>query len=781
MATQEGMPHKRRAARAQVVGESSELDEALAQQKATGEILRLISEAPSDLERIFSTILVAAAQLCAAEFGVAYRYDGELIHMVSHYNFTPEMVAENSRMFPARPDSSTATHRAILERDVVHVLDAGDPCRHPSSVLQARTLGYRTIISVPMLRDGRPVGTLTVARRERKYFSEHQITLLKTFAAQAAIAVENVRLLHELQTRNRELAESLEQQTAASEILRVMSGNPTNVQPVFEVIAKNAVRLCDGFYCCVYRYDGALLHIAATSGHNPEALAAHHRRFPKPLDRDTSLNSRAILDRTIVHVADVEQDARVGANSAGLAQEVGYRTLLIVPMFRDVTPLGSIAVSRQEARPFSDAQIGLLKTFADQAVIAIENVRLFTALQERTQQLEVASRHKSTFLANMSHELRTPMSAIIGFSEVLLDPSVQMTEAERTESLRDILTSGRNLLGLINEVLDLSKIEAGQMALRIEPTLIQSVLDAVQSTMRPLAAKKRIRLELDGADTLDPVPMDPARIKQALVNLVGNALKFTPQGGRVWMRSRPEGDSLRVEVQDTGPGIPATEHERIFQEFQQAQLTTAAGRPEGAGLGLALAKRFVEMHGGRIWVESKVGQGSRFIFTLPGAMAGGKEALSLVEPVVTCATERVPRASAISQRVLLVEDNRINRRHVRFLLRSCGYEVTEVPNVPDALTALAAQTPDLILMDIQLPGIDGLTATRLLKANPATCAIPVIAVTAHAMKGDEVKAFEAGCSGYVTKPIDKATLLEAMAKALAGKPRTPERSGGGPG
>jgi CheY-like chemotaxis protein len=267
--------------------------------------------------------------------------------------------------------------------------------------------------------------------------------------------------------------------------------------------------------------------------------------------------------------------------------------------------------------------------------------------------------------------------------------------------------------------------------------------------------------------------MDPARIKQTLLNLVGNALKFTPEEGRVWVRSRAEAGGLRIEVQDTGPGIPATEHERIFQEFQQVQLTTDAGRPEGAGLGLALAKRFVEMHGGRIWVESTVGKGSTFIFTLPGTTAGAAEPASPVVPVHKLATEATSDGPRAKRRILLVEDNAINRRHVRFLLRSCGYEVTEAPTVPDALTALAVQSPDLILMDIQLPGIDGLTATRLLKANPATTAIPVIAVTAHAMKGDEVKAFEAGCSGYVTKPIDKATLLGAMAKVLAGEPQTP--------
>ncbi len=245
------------------------------------------------------------------------------------------------------------------------------------------------------------------------------------------------------------------------------------------------------------------------------------------------------------------------------------------------------------------------------------------ALQEKTQQLEIASRHKSIFLANMSHELRTPMHAIIGCSEILLDPSLPVTEVERPQFLRDILASGRHLLALINEVLDLSRIEAGRLDLRIEPTAVREVLDAVHGTMRPLAAKKHIRLDLECAEDLGLVPMDGVRIRQALLNLVGNALKFTPEGGRVWVRgflSHPDG-GLRIEVEDTGPGIPEEERERIFLEFQQAPVAQGAGRPEGAGLGLTLARRFVELHGGRLWVESEVGRGSTFIVTLPAGTA----------------------------------------------------------------------------------------------------------------------------------------------------------------
>jgi two-component system, NtrC family, sensor kinase len=233
------------------------------------------------------------------------------------------------------------------------------------------------------------------------------------------------------------------------------------------------------------------------------------------------------------------------------------------------------------------------------------------------EKLDEASRHKSRFLANMSHELRTPLNAIIGFSEVLLDPSLKVTEQEKEQFLTDIFNSGKHLLTLINEVLDLSKVEAGRMELQIQGASVREALDAVQKTMRPLAAKKKIDMRVESDGEIGPVPMDVARIRQVLLNLLGNAIKFTPDGGSVWLCAGRENGHARIEVGDTGPGIPKEDHQRIFLEFQRLPTKGNGRKPEGTGLGLALSKKLIELHGGELWVESEPGKGSRFIFTLP--------------------------------------------------------------------------------------------------------------------------------------------------------------------
>jgi two-component system, NtrC family, sensor kinase len=328
--------------------------------------------------------------LCDAVFSVLFRFDGELLHLVAEHNFTPEALEAARQTFPAPLSRALPSARAILDRAVTHLPDVQNDPESDHSMAQA--IGARGVLAVPMFREGSAIGTITVSRAVPGLFSPKQIELLQTFAAQAVIAIENVRLFTELQEKNHavteahaQVTESLEQQTATAEILRVISGSPTDVQPVFDAIVGSAVRLCDGTFCSVTRFDGELLHQVAVHNFTPEALEVAGRRYPMPLSRQHG-GGRAILDRAVCHIADVESDPDYDSS---LARAIGFRSLLVVPMFREGNPIGAIAVGRGrgEPGPFSEKQIELLKTFADQAVIAIENVRLFQELEVRNVEL----------------------------------------------------------------------------------------------------------------------------------------------------------------------------------------------------------------------------------------------------------------------------------------------------------------------------------------------------------------------------------------------------------
>jgi PAS domain S-box-containing protein len=359
-----------------------DLTETLEQQTATSEILRVISSSPTDVQPVFDTIAQSAMRLCHGAYSVIGKYDGQLLHLVAHAHVRVEGVETLERMFPMRPSRGTTTGRAILDRSVVHVSDVLEDPDYARPV--ALAIQNRSTLAIPMLRDGEPIGTISVGRLEPRPFTQKQIELLQTFADQAVIAIENVRLFKELETRNRDLTETLEQQTATSEVLRVISGSPTNVQPVFDTIARNAARLCEAQFCFVYRFDGQLMYFVAHHGVSAEGAETVRRAFPAPPNRGSAAG-RALLDRGIAQIPDVLADPDFAL--AATATAAGYRGALAVPMLRDGVPIGSIAVARAQAGLLPDRQIELLKTFADQAVIAIENVRLFQELEARTQDL----------------------------------------------------------------------------------------------------------------------------------------------------------------------------------------------------------------------------------------------------------------------------------------------------------------------------------------------------------------------------------------------------------
>jgi len=284
-------------------------------------------------------------------------------------------------------------------------------------------------------------------------------------------------------------------------------------------------------------------------------------------------------------------------------------------MLREGIPIGLLVVTRSEVQAFTDKQIELVTTFADQAAIAIENVRLFDEIHDKSRQLEEASQHKSQFLANMSHELRTPLNAILGYTELMADGAYGEPSEKMLEVLKRLEANGRHLLGLINDVLDLSKIEAGQLVLELSDYSVQDIAQVVRSTLEPLAADKKLAFKVEVPARLPVGHGDGRRLTQVLINLVGNAIKFT-DAGEVAIKAEANNGSFYVSVRDTGPGISAADQAKLFQEFQQAD-NAITKKKGGTGLGLAISKRIIEMHGGRIWVESQPGQGSTFAFTLP--------------------------------------------------------------------------------------------------------------------------------------------------------------------
>jgi signal transduction histidine kinase len=488
-----------------------------------------------------------------------------------------------------------------------------DPAFSPNPRDLYERENVRTVLSVPMLREDKLIGVITTWRREVRPFSDKQVALVKTFADQAVIAIENARLLQELQQRTRELVRSVEELRALGEVGQAVSST-LDLETVLTRIVSHAVQLSGTDGGAIYEYDeyAEEFLLRATDRMEEELTNALRTNPPRLGD---GVVGRAASGREPIQIPDISEANAYPPRMRELLARFGFRASLAIPLLREDRIIGALVVRRKSTGEFHPEVIELLKTFATQSALAIHNARLFREIEDKGRQIEGANRHKSEFLANMSHELRTPLNAIIGFSEVLLDPSLKVTEEDRAQFLTDVLSSGKHLLGLINEILDLAKIEAGKMELQIDPALLSDVLESVQNTMRSLAVKKGINLHVESGELPEPFPMDGARIKQVLLNLVGNAVKFTPEGGRVWVRADSEDGAVRVEVGDTGPGIALEDHERIFLEFQQA--ASEAGKPQGTGLGLALARKFVEMHGGKIWLESEVGKGSRFFFTIP--------------------------------------------------------------------------------------------------------------------------------------------------------------------
>ena len=585
---------------------TKELSESLEQQTATSDILGVIASSPTDIQPVLDVVAERAARLCEASDAQILRVSGDCVLRAAAYGSLPAV--QNTPLNRSWPGS-----RAIIDRETLHIhdLSAEIDSEYPEvREFQARW-GHHTVLATPLLREGVAIGAILIRRMEVRPFSEKQIALLKTFADQAVIAIENVRLFQELETRNREITESLEQQTATSEILSVISSSPTDVQPVFDTILRDSLRLCESHYGGIFRFDGEAFHHAATVNVSADLLAYLTSAPIKP--GRTSALRRVGLELRPVHIPDMIADPECDLPEA--YRKEGMRSCLAVPLLRENALIGAIAIHRRDVRPFTDKQIALLRTFADQAVIAIENVRLFRELEEKNLQLEMASKHKSQFLANVSHELRTPLNSIIGFTRIVLRRSEGKLENLQKDNLQKVLISSEHLLALINELLDLAKIESGRMEAYVETFKLDDILRVATTTVEPLLKKGRVKLLTEIAPDIPPLKTDRDKLKQAVLNLLSNSAKFTEQG-EIKVAAWREDSWLKLTVSDTGIGMKPEALQYIFDEFRQADMSSTR-KYGGTGLGLAIVKKFIILMGGDIAVESEVGHGSKFTITLP--------------------------------------------------------------------------------------------------------------------------------------------------------------------
>jgi signal transduction histidine kinase/ActR/RegA family two-component response regulator len=677
--------------------------------------------------------------LCGADVAQLYLLEGDAFRLSRISGAVPEEFRRYATDHPLQRSRASLLGRVALDRRTQQIADVLADPEYGRQDLQ-RLAGFRTLMSAPMLLGDEVVGVLSVWRAQVSPFSERDMSVLEEFAAQAAIALRQVELMDSLEARGAELASKVEQLEALREVSDVVSSS-LDPDAVLNSIVSNAVRLTgtDGGSIMEYdeRTDAFVVRAAAGSGQD---LLDQLRHIT--MRRDATLVGRAATERRPLEVPDLSK-VTLDPHQEALYRD-GWRSMVAIPMLRGDVIVGVVVIRRRTVGSFPEGMVDLLQTLATQSSLALLNARLFRELETKSAELEVASHHKSEFLASMSHELRTPLNAVIGFSEVLIDRMFGELNERQDEYVRDIWNSGKHLLELLNEILDLSKVEAGQMVLEPSTFRVAQALEYAVSLVRERAARHGIAVSVgigDGVDTLDA---DELRFKQVLLNLLSNAVKFTPDGGSVDVRADRDGDELVVTVSDTGVGVPPEDQERIFESFQQGGRGVA--REEGTGLGLTLTRRIVELFDGRLWLESEVGVGSTFGFAVP---------LRPRDPAAESETSDAARPT-----VLLVDDDRASLDLMAAYLEGSDLRLERAKDGVEALRRARELRPAALVLDIRLPRLDGWQVIDRLRDDPETADIPIVVAS---VVDDRARGLALGAAAYLRKPVSRDDLLGALA------------------
>ncbi|MHC9293242.1 ATP-binding protein [Mycobacterium sp. LTG2003] len=729
-----------------------ELRDARHQSAASREILAALGRSAANPGEVLDTIVEYAARLCGARAAQLFLLEDGVFRLSRVGGETPEEYRRYLQHHPIARSRSSTVGRAAEDRcthQIPDVLTDADYGRHD---LQ-RLAGFRTLLSTPMILQDEVVGVLSMWRTDVAPFNVRERELLEEFAVQGAIVLRQVNLMRSLEARGSELASKVTQLEALREVGEAV-GSSLDLDEVLDQIVSNAVRLTNlGFGDITLSTDGGSIleydessdwfEVRAAFGSSPDLIA---KLRAITIDRESTQLGRTALQHRLLEIPDL------AATEADPYVEImlndGWRSLLAVPMLRGDTMVGVLVVRRRGTGRFPSDVTEMLETFASQSALAIVNARLFRELETKTRELEIASQHKSEFLASMSHELRTPLNAVIGFSEVLLDRMFGELNERQDEYLRDIRNSGRHLLELLNEILDLSKVEAGHMVLDPSEFSIAGALEYTLTMIRERAAMHAITVTVEVADDLDTIEADELRFKQVVLNLASNAVKFTPDGGNVTIRADRDGTQLRVTVSDTGIGVAAEDQERIFESFQQGRRGPA--KEEGTGLGLTLCRRIVGLFGGQMWLESTPGVGSTFGFSIPGLPAergDGADSDHGEFPVV-----------------VLVDDDRASLDLMSAYLDGVPVRILRAKDGAAGLALVRRVLPAAVVLDIKLPRLDGWQVLGELKAGPATTDIPVVIASAV---DDRVRGLASGATAYLRKPIGRNEFLDTLRRAAS--------------